>query len=88
MFVECAYPFSGLFQRGLISGVREGNRQAKLIRLMVSLCKDMGAKVVAEGIETIQELIVAERAGADFCQGFLLGRPGPSPNGTPWPAFR
>jgi EAL domain-containing protein (putative c-di-GMP-specific phosphodiesterase class I) len=73
--------------RGLISGVREGNRQAKLIRLMVSLCKDMGAQVVAEGIETIQELIVAERAGVDFCQGFLLGRPGPSPNGDPWPAF-
>lgn len=73
--------------RNLISGVREGNRQAKLIRLMVSLCKDMGAKVVAEGIETIQELIVAERAGVDFCQGFLLGRPGPSPSGNPWPAF-
>lgn len=74
--------------RSLISGVREGNRQAKLIRLMVSLCKNMGAKVVAEGIETIQELIVAERAGVDFCQGFLLGRPGPSPNGSPWPAFK
>ena len=74
--------------RSLISGVREGNRQAKLIRLMVSLCKDMGAKVVAEGIETIHELIVAERAGADFCQGYLLGRPSPSPQAGSWPAFR
>jgi len=73
--------------RGLISGVREGNRQAKLIRLMVSLCKDMGAQVVAEGIETIHELIVAERAGVDFCQGYLLGRPSPSPSGGSWPAF-
>ena len=63
--------------------MREGNRQAKLIRLMVSLCNNMGAQVVAEGIETIQELLVAERAGADFCQGFLLGRPGPSPTATP-----
>ena len=73
--------------RGLISGVREGNRQAKLIRLMVSLCQEMGAQVVAEGIETIHELIVAERAGVDFCQGYLLGRPSPSPQGGSWPAF-
>lgn len=73
--------------RGLISGVREGNRQAKLIRLMVSLCQQMGAQVVAEGIETIQELLVAERAGVDFCQGYLLGRPSPTPQGGSWPAF-
>ncbi len=74
--------------RGLIAGVQEGDRQSKLVRLMVSLCKDMGAKVVAEGIETIHELIVAERAGVDFCQGYLLGRPSPSPQGGSWPAFR
>ena len=74
--------------RSLIEGVKEGNRQAKLVRLMVSLCQDMGARVVAEGIETIHELIVAERAGVDFCQGYLLGRPSPSPKSSPWPAFR
>lgn len=74
--------------RGLIRGVREGNRQAKLIRLLVSLCQDMGAQVVAEGIETIHELIAAERAGVDFCQGYLLGRPSPSPKAGSWPAFR
>jgi len=73
--------------RALISGVREGNRQAKLIRLMVSLCQEMGAQVVAEGIENIHELIVAERAGVDFCQGYLLGRPSPSPQAGSWPAF-
>lgn len=74
--------------RNLITGVREGLRQAKLVRVMVELCKNMGARVVAEGIETIDELIVAERAGADFCQGFLLGKPRPSPEAGSWPAFR
>ncbi len=74
--------------RDLIVGVQEGNRQAKLVRAIVALCKDMGAKVVAEGIETIDELIVAERAGVEFCQGYLLGRPGPSPEGETWPGFQ
>lgn len=74
--------------RGLIEGVREGNRQAKLVRAVVSLCERMGARVVAEGVETIDELLVAQRAGVEFCQGYLLGRPGPSPDGKPWPAFR
>lgn len=73
--------------RSLIQGVEEGNRQAKLLRMMVRLCKNMGARVIAEGIETIRELVVAERAGVDFCQGFLLGRPDPSPGGESWPAF-
>ncbi len=74
--------------RDLIIGVQEGNRQAKLVRALVRLCKEMGARVVAEGIETIDELIVAERAGVDFCQGYLLGRPGPSPRGETWPGFQ
>jgi len=74
--------------RNLIIGVREGNRQAKLVRAIVGLCSEMGARVVAEGIETIDELVVAERAGVEYCQGFLLGRPGPAPRGDPWPGFQ
>ena len=74
--------------RNLIVGVREGDRQAKLVRAIVALCHDMGARVVAEGIETISELMVAERAGVEFCQGYLLGRPGPSPQGESWPGFQ
>jgi EAL domain-containing protein (putative c-di-GMP-specific phosphodiesterase class I) len=74
--------------RDLIVGVQEGYRQAKLVRALVRLCKEMGARVVAEGIETIDELIVAERAGVDFCQGYLLGRPAALPKGEAWPGFR
>jgi EAL domain-containing protein (putative c-di-GMP-specific phosphodiesterase class I) len=74
--------------RELVSGVREGTRQFKLLISIVRLCNDMGAKVVAEGIETSAELVVAERAGVDFCQGYLLGRPGPDAREEEWPAFR
>jgi EAL domain-containing protein (putative c-di-GMP-specific phosphodiesterase class I) len=74
--------------RELVSGVREGTRQFKLLISIVRLCNDMGARVVAEGIETAEELVVAERAGVDFCQGYLLGRPAPDAREEEWPAFR
>lgn len=73
--------------RELISGVREGSRQFRLLESVVRLCKDMGAKVVAEGIETPPELVLVERAGVDFCQGYLLGRPGADPSAEAWPGF-
>ena len=74
--------------RELVSGVREGTRQFKLLISIVRLCNDMGAQVVAEGIETAAELVVAERAGGDYCQGYLLGRPAADAREEEWPAFR
>jgi EAL domain-containing protein (putative c-di-GMP-specific phosphodiesterase class I) len=73
--------------RELITGVKEGSRQFRLLESVVRLCKDMGAKVVAEGIETTAELVLVERAGVDFCQGFLLGRPEADPSVDTWPGF-
>lgn len=48
------------------------------VRLLSSLVqgfKDRGAEVFVEGIETPRQLQVALDAGADFLQGYLLGRP-------------
>ena len=73
--------------RELITGVKEGSRQFRLLQSIVRLCKDMGALVVAEGIETPPELVLVERAGVDFCQGYLLGRPETDPNADTWPGF-
>ncbi len=70
--------------RELMSQVHHGSRQFKLLLSIVRLCKDMGARVVAEGIETTEEYAVAEHAGVDFCQGYLLGRPGKIPEGKSW----
>jgi EAL domain-containing protein (putative c-di-GMP-specific phosphodiesterase class I) len=73
--------------RELVARVREGSRQFRLVSSVVRLCHDMGAKVVAEGIETVEELVVAEHAGAELCQGYLLGRPDRHPQGEVWPGF-
>lgn len=74
------------FDRELVAGIKEGSRLYQLMRSLVRLCKEMGAKVVAEGIETIPELAAVETARVDYSQGYLLARPGlplPQPQ---WPA--
>jgi len=73
------------FDRKLVAGIREGSRLFQLLCALVRLCKEMHIKVVAEGIETREELAAVEAAGVDFCQGFLLARPGlPLPEAR-WP---
>jgi EAL domain-containing protein (putative c-di-GMP-specific phosphodiesterase class I) len=72
--------------RELVAGASVGSRQYRLLKSLVRLCKDMGAKVVAEGIESVEELAVVEMAGADYCQGFLLSHPGSPPPEPNWPA--
>jgi EAL domain-containing protein (putative c-di-GMP-specific phosphodiesterase class I) len=52
---------------------------------VVNLCKDLGAFVIAEGIETRSEFDALQDTGAQYGQGFLLARPAfPIPAVT-WP---
>lgn len=45
-----------------------------------ALAKGLGTKVIAEGVETENELKVLEKIGVDYAQGFLLKRPSPIPS--------
>ncbi len=72
--------------RGLIEGLTKGTRLYRLVTAIVNLCVDMGALVVAEGIETAGELHAAIDSGAHFGQGFILARPASPPPEPTWPA--
>ena len=83
-YISDLHPDIVKLDRGLIEGLECGTRTFQLVRSIVNLCRDMGAKVVAEGIETVQELEAVREAGADFGQGYLLARPAfPPPLVTP-----
>lgn len=69
--------------RMLIAGLTLGSRMYKLVASVIQLCTDLGAKVVAEGIETETELEAVIAAGARYGQGYLLARPA-----TPLPPVR
>ena len=61
--------------RDLITGIKNGTRQFRLLDSIVRLCKSLNARVVAEGIETPEELSAVQLANIDYCQGYLLGMP-------------
>jgi EAL domain-containing protein (putative c-di-GMP-specific phosphodiesterase class I) len=61
--------------RGLIAGLNSDTRLMTLVRCIVQLCTDLGAHVVAEGVETEAELGAIRDAGVRYAQGFYFGRP-------------
>ncbi len=66
--------------RGMVTGVDlDASRQA-VLRATVAFAREVGARVVAEGVERPEELAVLREAGADYGQGWLFGRPA-----EPWP---
>jgi EAL domain-containing protein (putative c-di-GMP-specific phosphodiesterase class I) len=71
--------------RELIQGVVQGDRSFKLLCSIVALCREMNAKVIAEGVETVTELAAVTAAGADYVQGYLFGRPSTPPPDLIWP---
>jgi len=65
--------------RHLVSGLIHESRLHKLVRAIVRLCADLGAEVVAEGIETESELNAVRDANVRYGQGYLFARPAPTP---------
>ncbi|MBI5546439.1 MAG: EAL domain-containing protein [Deltaproteobacteria bacterium] len=48
----------------------------RIVRSMAALCKEVGAQVVAEGIERAEERDVVTELGCDLIQGYFVARPG------------
>jgi EAL domain-containing protein (putative c-di-GMP-specific phosphodiesterase class I) len=61
--------------RSLVTGVESDFYKQETFKSLVSLCRRIGALVVAEGIETEAEAITALTLGADLLQGYFLSRP-------------
>jgi len=49
-----------------------------LVRGVLALAREVGVEIVAEGVETLDQLHVLQQVGCELVQGYLLGRPGPT----------
>jgi EAL domain-containing protein (putative c-di-GMP-specific phosphodiesterase class I)/response regulator of citrate/malate metabolism len=65
----------------LTRGIEADRTQRALAAALVSFAGEMGIQLVAEGVETATELATLRALGVRLGQGFLLGRPGPLPEG-------
>lgn len=71
----------------LVRGVDTDEVRKSLIESLVSLAGRVGAKLIAEGIETAEELAALKDLGVRYGQGFLLAEPSePFPNDDDLPA--
>ena len=52
-------------------------RARTVVEAIVSICKKMQIKVVAEGIETEEQLAALRLCGVELAQGFLFSKPIP-----------
>ncbi|HEY1956458.1 MAG TPA: EAL domain-containing protein [Polyangiaceae bacterium] len=66
----------------LVRGIDTHRTRRSIVMSMVTLCHEMGATVVAEGVETAAERDALVDLGCDLLQGYLFAKPAP-----PFPEF-
>ena len=58
--------------RGLIAEIVGGSRDRIVVKAMIGMARELGLKVVVEGIETTAQLELVADWGCDLYQGFLV----------------
>lgn len=70
------YPIQRLkIDRSFVQGVARSRSDATVARHIIALAQELGLTVIAEGIETSEQLTLLRRFGCHEGQGYLLGRP-------------
>lgn len=59
----------------LVRGIDTSIVRQRVVLSIVQLCRELNMEVVAEGIETREELATVNEIGCDLLQGYYLGRP-------------
>ena len=61
--------------RAFCTKIDEDPARQQLLRALKSLADRIGARIIGEGLDTIEELETLGRIGIDFGQGWLFGKP-------------
>jgi EAL domain-containing protein (putative c-di-GMP-specific phosphodiesterase class I) len=78
-------PAAVKLDRELMAGIDQSHRKQIVVRAVVSICEQLGAQVIAKGVDCEVEAEVARECGVVFAQGFVLGEPTPLPAISIWP---
>lgn len=72
----------------LISGVAGDAKQLEMIRAIISLSKIYNKVVVAEGVDTKDDMEALKNIGCDVIQGYYIAKPMPVEECTKWLKLR
>jgi EAL domain-containing protein (putative c-di-GMP-specific phosphodiesterase class I)/serine/threonine protein kinase/ActR/RegA family two-component response regulator len=60
----------------LVRNVHQSEVRQRLVGAMTSVAKEMGMRVIAEGVELLEERDVVHGCGCELMQGYLFAKPG------------
>ena len=63
--------------RAFVAGIDEDPARQNMVRAFQSMAERMNARIIGEGLDTMQELQMLSELGIDFGQGWLFGKPTP-----------
>ena len=70
------FPFDVLkIDQSFISRMTAGGESLEIVRSIVALGHNLGKKVIAEGVETADQLKLLRALGCDFGQGHWFAKP-------------
>ena len=73
-----AFPFDKIkIDRAFIINLGRNPQSAAIVRAVIDLGHGLEMSIIAEGVETIEQLTFLAREGCDGVQGYLLGKPLP-----------
>ncbi len=73
-----SFPFDKIkLDRSFMMEVENSEQSKAIVRAILALGRSLSVPVLAEGVETLEQLDVLRAEGCNEAQGFFLGRPGP-----------
>lgn len=77
------FPISSLkIDRSFVNRVTDGGEDEVIVRTIVTLAHNLEMEVIAEGVETADQLDLLRSLGCEFGQGFYFSKPVPAEDAT------
>ncbi|EPF1259571.1 putative bifunctional diguanylate cyclase/phosphodiesterase [Klebsiella aerogenes] len=71
------FPFDKIkIDRSFVINIPMQKDDLDIVRLIISMGKSLHMRIVAEGVETEEQLTSLQQLGCDLVQGYLIGKPG------------
>lgn len=66
--------------KSFVNSISTQNEALNIVKLITGMAKSLNMRVIAEGVETEEQLERLQVLGCDLVQGYLFGKPQPEVN--------